>query len=116
MKTITEENTKLLKFTVNTTYNRLDVGPDYHDEPIEVDAKWATIFLEQGRAEEVLPEPEADDQTDGGEAGDDVTTTEVKAEVSTPEVAKEAEPVAEKSGLDTDSANPVVSKPSGKKK
>jgi hypothetical protein len=95
---------KQLKFTVNTTYNRQDVGPDYFDGAVEVEDAWAKIFIEQGRAEEVLPEPVADEQTEGGEAGDDATAPEVVEE--TP---------AEKSGLDTESADALVPKTSKKK-
>jgi len=104
---------KQLKFTVNTTYNRQDVGPDYFDGAVEVEDAWAKIFIEQGRAEEVLPEPVADEQTEGGEAGDDATAPEVVEEVPTPEVVEETP--AEKSGLDTESADALVPKTSKKK-
>lgn len=115
---------KFLVFTANTTYNRQDVGPDYFDGPVEVEDSWAKIFIEQGRAEEVLPEVVEDDQSEADTGDETTVSTEVVADaekvVSVESTNEEtAEPREEgnqvSSGLDTQSASAAVTKTSKKK-
>lgn len=103
---------KKLKFTVNTTYNLQDVGPDYFDGEVEVADDWAKIFVEQGRAVEVVPEPVEDaGDGDGDGVGGENGNGEVEPTEAEPTTEAEAEPTTEAaSGLDTASAGAVVTK------
>jgi hypothetical protein len=49
-----------LIFTSNTTYNSVDYGPDFNQEPVEVTEDWAKVFLTQGRAKHADQELEAE--------------------------------------------------------
>jgi hypothetical protein len=44
---------RTLKFLRNTAYEGTDYGPDYETDIAAVDARWATVYLANGRAVEV---------------------------------------------------------------
>ena len=78
-----------LKFTVNTTYNGENYGPDYNQSAVEVDNEWATLFVAQNRAvgvtveesnagDDVAPDGNLDGEIKGADEIDETGRTDEK--------------------------------------